>query len=446
MTLDQTRRDLLKTLGAGSAAVSLAGCGGVTGGDSGGGETNVEDIDATTVESWAWDPHSQHLKQMADSYSEDSKHTVEGATKSGMDELWTQGLQSESNIASLTLIRTLVLKNSARQGGMIDVHDQITEYSDGIFDVAKTRMQVDGQWWSYPNDLGPVVLLYNTEVFSEAGLPTEPADVEEELQTWQQYMQAAETIKSEQGADMLAFGPSATNGLVGGTGALPTQAGGGYYNDDGEFEFDQQANVDAYKNLVELNEYGAEISWFSGDFWDGFRNNDLATFPAPGWAFQFFRRTLDSDITNRFRVATLPRFGEDGAFGTNYGGASAGIPFFKSNAEIAVARDFAEFWHFTEEGVAAKLDFGMPPAYGAHEEPFQREVDDFGGQTVWMKVRESAENCPPQYAEPNPDVPSIGEGVLQDVIDGNSDVEDALSSRQEEMEGTLSEEGESVPV
>ena len=114
MTLDQTRRDLLKTLGAGSVAVSLAGCGGVTGGDSGGGETNVEDIDATTVESWAWDPHSQHLKQMADSYSEDSKHTVEGATKSGMDELWTQGLQSESNIASLTLIRTLVLKNSAK--------------------------------------------------------------------------------------------------------------------------------------------------------------------------------------------------------------------------------------------------------------------------------------------------------------------------------------------
>ncbi|WP_083511776.1 ABC transporter substrate-binding protein [Alicyclobacillus acidiphilus] len=48
-----------------------------------------------------------------------------------------------------------------------------------------------------PIDTGPTVLYYNTKLFKEAGLPTDPAQVSAKLKTWSDYMAAAVQMKQK---------------------------------------------------------------------------------------------------------------------------------------------------------------------------------------------------------------------------------------------------------
>lgn len=431
--VDRSRRKFLTATGVSAAMVGTAGCLGF--GDGGGGDNGG----ARTIEAWAWTPHDEHLKQAAESF--DSEHTVEGQEKADMNDLWTTGLQSQSGLPPLALIRAAVLKNAARQGGLESTGDIISEYEDGLFEAAQSRNIIDGEYYSSPNDLGPFILIYNREVFEEAGLPTEPDAVREELVTWNEYMDAAETIESETGAKMLAFGKTedTLNSMGGG---MRTQAGGGWYNSDGEFAFNQPANVEGYEKLVELLDYAEPLEYFTSAYYNAYAQGDVATAVVPGWMIAFWKADVDAEGV--FRITTLPRFEEGGHFGTNQGGAGAAIPTFVDEADKEVAIEFIRHWHFSEEGVRAKLEVGIPPTYDPGGDIFDLEDEYFGGQAIWQPVLESADDSPPDYVVPNADVDDLKYGVLQEVTEEGRTVQEALDERQDNMWDTLDDEDKQI--
>ncbi|MGR3932078.1 ABC transporter substrate-binding protein [Streptomyces sp. BRA346] len=53
----------------------------------------------------------------------------------------------------------------------------------------------DGRMVGFPIDTGPVAHYYRPAVFDRAGLPTEPADVAKEMNTWDAYLAAGERLK-----------------------------------------------------------------------------------------------------------------------------------------------------------------------------------------------------------------------------------------------------------
>lgn len=442
------RRDVIKALGAGALSLGVAGClgGESDGGDGGSGDGGSGDDGGQSTpmpqsfEVWAWNPHPPHLQTAGELFNEQSSHTVTGVEKSGLAELWTTGLQSQSGLPPLALIRQWVLSGAARNDGLVKTQDVVSKYDDGLFTISKTLNRVDGEFYNFPSDTGPWVLFYNTELFAEAGLPTEPEAVREEFPTWNEYMSAAETLEQATGAKMLTF--SAEN--VGTMPGLRSQAGGGWYDDQGEFAFDQPANVETYELLVDLLDYAAPYELFSNRYWQAYTDGEVATLPGPAWLIWFFKNSVDA--ADKFRITTLPRFKEGGAFGANWGGVGAAIPFFKSEAEKRAAAEFAEFWHFSEEGVRAKLENGVPPAYDPGGDVWNLEDEYFGNQAIWQPVRESAEDSPPAYRLLNWDVYTSSTGVLKEVTEGSTSIQAVLDARQEEMLTQLDEGDKSVVV
>ncbi|MFD1677157.1 ABC transporter substrate-binding protein [Alicyclobacillus fodiniaquatilis] len=54
-----------------------------------------------------------------------------------------------------------------------------------------------------PIDTGPEVLYYNTQLFKKAGLPTDPAQVSEQMKTWSDYLAAGKQMKEKTGVPMV---------------------------------------------------------------------------------------------------------------------------------------------------------------------------------------------------------------------------------------------------
>ena len=59
----------------------------------------------------------------------------------------------------------------------------------------KLGVTPEGAMIALPIDTGPTALYYRADLFEEAGLPTEPEDVHEQLGTWDQYFEAGQKLQ-----------------------------------------------------------------------------------------------------------------------------------------------------------------------------------------------------------------------------------------------------------
>ena len=59
-----------------------------------------------------------------------------------------------------------------------------------------------------PTDIGPMAMVYRTDVFDEAGLPTDPDEVTKLIQTWDDFIEVGKEIRSKTGKAMIASAAS----------------------------------------------------------------------------------------------------------------------------------------------------------------------------------------------------------------------------------------------
>lgn len=451
-----TRREYTLGIASVAGAAGLAGCSGSGNGNgsttsgsdaddstdtdsetddstSGGGEQDLPDL--TT---WAWSVHVPPMKQLASSF-EPTSVNAEQIPVDEINQKLTTALQSQSNLPSASLIRGALLKNVARNGGVRRTTDLVEQYSDRIFDVAKTKNQIDGKWFSVPNDLGPYCVMYNVDLFEEAGLPTDPAEAEQEIQTWDQFIEAGKQYESETGNKFVAL--STFRDAHGLGAAMQTQNSGRWYNADGNFQYDQQANIEAGEKLQEIyNEINKPLQMFSSPYWEAYKNEEIAALPAPGWLIGFMIQSL-SDMEGKWRVMLMPRLNEETPRGSNFGGAGAGIPVALDQAEADVAMEFLQHWHLSEEAFNVKLRNGVFPAHFV-EGAEQAEAEDpfFGGQQRNKKLVQSAQNAPAQYQRPSIRAWELDQEAHRKFLDEGADVESTLKSTHDKIIDDLPEE------
>jgi ABC-type glycerol-3-phosphate transport system substrate-binding protein len=452
------RRKVIKLISLGGIG-GLAGCGGNGSnstqtktnqdtGSSGTDDSGTSTSEGVGLTAWAFANHADVLAELAESYT--SPHTVEAVDQppGEIAQKLVTSMQSQSNLPSVSLLREGQIRPFALNGGVVNLDDIVREYEDRLYDLTKQRFRVEqggdptqktdeGQFFGIPNDLGPMALVYNTEVFDEAGLPTDPEDVQDEIQTWDQFISAGETVNQETEADMMSFEYGSRQSSVAHT--LCTQAGGLYYNEDGEFAFDQEANIKAMEQLVDLTEVNRRETWNSDSYISGLKNNEIATIVAPFW-YKFVMRGLRTtrgtlqEMEGVWRVIPIPRIDDDTPRASNFGGVPAAIPAALSQEQIDAARDFGEYWHLSEDAVNQKLAMGAFPAIkpeGASE--LTAESEYFGGQQaneVWVA---SAENCPPQYLPPNQTVRSLHFEAYRRILEDEADIEQTLSDINDQM-------------
>ncbi|WP_099159053.1 ABC transporter substrate-binding protein [Virgibacillus ndiopensis] len=293
------------------------------------------------------------------------------------------------------------------QDQYLDWKWQIGENSDGDF------------LFGLPTDIGPKAMFYRIDLFEEAGLPTEPDEVEALIQTKEDFIEAGKQIKEKTGKPLLDSMEMAYRAVIDG-------AEESFFDKEGNLLIENEGNAvrQAYDLAVELNELGlvGEYTMWTPEWGNAVNNGDFAVELGAAWLKGWM---LDNapDASGKFRVATLPK-----EFAGNWGGSYIAIP--KETKHSEEAYEFAKWLvspdsqlkSFTSE---AGLFPSSPDVYEMEE--FKNTKDEFfGGQSTAQYFANAAEDISfiykgPKYKAANDEILNALSNVQQQ--DGDPDEE-----------------------
>ena len=137
-----------------------------------------------------------------------------------------------------------------RENCLADLTEKVEPYLDQFNAYKWKDAEKDGRYYAVPWDSGPVVLYYRRDVFEQAGLPTDPAEVSDLVATWDGYLEVCKTIKEQTGR--LCFAHSRANNDARLYEIALWQEGLGYYNEEGKVTVDSPEDVAMLEKLGEF--------------------------------------------------------------------------------------------------------------------------------------------------------------------------------------------------
>ncbi|MCL2127103.1 MAG: extracellular solute-binding protein [Treponema sp.] len=237
-------------------------------------------------------------------------------------------------------------------------------------------------------DIGPASLFYNSEVFAQAGLPTEPAEVEKYLGTWDGFLDAAEKVYIPNrrwlvcsAADLFTWNFMNRD----------------FYQEDLRLVLDKPGAMDALNAAITMRKNGwdAQIGIWDNEAYSGIGDGSIATVVAGCWYGGFLKSWIAPDSAGKWRICRLPGGIQD----SNWGGSYLTIPSQSRHKEAA--------WTFIKFALATKqaqnamfeaVDY-FPGYIPAWSDPLYIQGDPyFGGQNtraLWVDI---AKNIKPSYS------------------------------------------------
>jgi len=272
-----------------------------------------------------------------------------------------------------------------REFGADDVSD---EYLPWAWDAATTP---SGKVIGIPTDVGGMALAYRADLFAEAGLPTDPAEVAALWPTWQDFVDV--------GADFAARSDAAfvdnvsTTLFVNASNQLPVK----YYAADGELALDGNIGLrTAFDVAVSAHSAGisAGMEAFTPAWSAGMARGEFAVMAAPSWMLRVIK-TSAPDTSGQWRITSVP-----GVSG-NWGGSYLAIPATSRNADAAwdyiaaTQSASAQDEHFATGGpLPAALGPYESHGIAAYEDPF------FGSSEIGGVLTRSIKDMPAVHQGP----------------------------------------------
>lgn len=313
------------------------------------------------------------------------------------------------------------LQDWASAGVLEPYGDSITD-ADDVYESLRNVFTYDGNLYCAPKDFSTLALVYNTDLFTAAGVevPT----------TWDELATAAEALTSGEGDSRVV---GLTTGIE-----MPRwlpflyQAGGAILNADGEVAFDSEEARAAAEYFVNLYTSGFAASPADlGAGWAGeaFGQGKAAMTIEGNWIIQYL---FDQFPDTNWAVAELPAGAVGPAtmtFTVCYGVAAA-----ENNAHLEESILLADFLTGPEGAMmVGEAGFGPMPARASAAE-------------TWLSVR--GEEFQPfvsgaDYAYPWSFPPGFGTFIdtfnnrLNEAVVGNADVEDVIVDAAEAAQEAL---------
>jgi cellobiose transport system substrate-binding protein len=232
----------------------------------------------------------------------------------------------------------------------------------------------DGTMIGFPIDCGPVAHFYQYEVFREAGLPYEPADVSRELDTWEKFFAAGERLKKRiPGTSLLTDVNSVFENAV-------QQGGKRYVDKDRHFIGDQEHVRDAWALAVEAKRRKIVSNLVNGtpDQLSAVEDGKLPSQLGASWATNDLKTGVPR-TKGRWRIAEMP------VRPSNNGGSFLSIT--KACREPEKAFEIIAWLLNASNQAQGFVDAGLfpstPASYGLRQ---LREPDPFFGGQVTMDV------------------------------------------------------------
>ncbi|WMJ87147.1 extracellular solute-binding protein [Anaerocolumna sp. MB42-C2] len=231
-----------------------------------------------------------------------------------------------------------------------------------------------------PWDIGPCSYFYRTDVFKEAGLPTNPDEVAKLMSTWDGVLKVAEAVNIP-GKRWLI--PDASYLY------FELFCNRDYYDKDLNLQIQRDGDLDCLNAVIKMrqNKWDMNVDMWSSEAYAGYAAGTCASVFTGAWFGGFLKTDIDPDGAGHWAVTTLP-----GAVkSSNWGGSFLVIPKQSKNKDAAWA--FIKYMLATAKGqndMFQAVDYY--PAYKpAWDDKTIYDAEDpyFGGEktkALWAKI------------------------------------------------------------
>lgn len=389
--------------------------------------------DDATLTFWGWPYTISVIQANMDAFREAYPNIEVTLVEMTVGDLYQNLLlahQAGQGAPDVVILETKNIAQYVDVGALTDITDHVVPFV-ADFDPSKwPPMARDGRYFGIPVDSGPVAMFYRPDLFEQANLPTDPADVAAALQTWDDYYDAAAAIKDATGAYMLAYADFNYDERILET--LLQQRGIGYV------DFEDNITINSPEAVATLEYVGKLVAdgyaqnapaWFD-EWYAGIAEGEVATIVSAVWLGGFLRSWIAPDLEGLWRVAELPAWEVGGARTSNSGGSNYAI--CEQSTQKAAAWTFIEFMSLRTESLINKLQAmdEFPSLFTVYADPFFDEgVPYFGNQTYYRFFSELVPEIPAwrytaHYAEFNSQLTSEVEAYLH----GSKSAKEALDT------------------
>jgi cellobiose transport system substrate-binding protein len=267
----------------------------------------------------------------------------------------------------------------------LDIDDIVGEFPDWKLAEATTP---DGALLGLPIDIGPAGLFYREDVLADAGLPTDPAEVQAATATYEDYFAFGEELNAATDAHLEVS-------IGGFFGKVMGQSETKFVSPEGEFLGESEAVRNAWDLGIEAWDRGlvAGIEDGSPDWASAVGAGKLPMLSGAAWYAGDIKNSV-ADTAGLWRVTQMP------GGPANIGGSFLTIPDATEDKEAAL-EVIKALLSAKNEAVMYTETGNFPARTTAFDEPGLHDGDDFfGGQDTVEVFVEASENMPTVYNSP----------------------------------------------
>jgi arabinosaccharide transport system substrate-binding protein len=275
----------------------------------------------------------------------------------------------------------------------LPLSDRIREdgYEGAISPSRLSLYSKDGENYGLEHQLVPVTISYRADLFEQAGI-----DVED-IETWDDFLEAGLTLKEETGSYIIGFNntPGGINGQVG---VLTRAANRAVVGPDGNPDIDNPVFIDILRNIrawVKDYEIAAEYENWQ-DFWAAPAADEMVGVVTADWTANALK-SFDPDNSGLYRMMAIPRLNADSSRISVWGGTGLAGTVYTDHPEETW--NLLAYLQLDEESVMTKFSMNgaTPPNPAALDKPEVNTPDEyFGGQVLAELYAEYVDELPVQ--------------------------------------------------
>ncbi len=425
-----TRRQMMQGLGAaGLSLPSLAAFLEACGGESAPAVTSVSKDTTGSITIWGWKDSLNALKLVDSDFSAAYPKITFKYVERPPAETYRNiqlAIAAGSGAPDVALIEDSHLPQYVHLSALADITDWVKPYVSKIVSYKWDWTKKSNRYYAMPWDPGPVAVFYRRDVFDKAGV--DPAS----LATWEDFHQAAKTIKQKTGAFMWQQAKARNDGRLFET--LLWQRGSGYIDRNGNVILDKDPKVQStleYIGRFWTDSLAADQEAWTDPWYKGQSSGTSATVIDAVWMGTFFKSFIAPKAAGSWGVFMLPVWEAGGSRASNDGGSVLAI--FEQSSQKDAARAYVEFHLGRDQSqllMYQKTDI-FPSLKQAFADPFFQEADPyFGDQKVRSLFADVAAKIPDAgiYSTDYQQMNSLATPEIQKFALGQQSAQQALAN------------------
>jgi ABC-type glycerol-3-phosphate transport system substrate-binding protein len=378
---------------------------------------------------WGWDAALSGLKVVdADFRQAYPNIDVEYVARQPSETYQQIQLAASAGIGfpDISLIEDSHLAQFVSLGILADISDKVQPYVPQFNSYRWQQAMADGKYYAMPWDSGPVAIFYRRDVFTKAGVDPDS------IKTWDDYYQAAKTIKAKAGVPMWQQAKAQNDGRL--FEMLLWQQGLGYVDKDGNVILDKDPQIQQileYIGKFWQEDLAADTQPWTDAWYKEMADGSVATVPEAVWMGTFFKSFIAPDAAGKWGIFRLPAWQAGGSQSANDGGSSLAI--FEGSKQKDAAWAYVQF-HLglpAEQVEIYKQTDLFPGLQSTYSDPAFQEPDPyFGGQKARAFFTDVAKDIPQAgvYSTDYQQMNSLLTPEIQKFALGQQSAKDALAN------------------